>query len=76
VRDAGNSIIAQTRVPAPTSDEMNCAKCHGANAFIDVLTKHDSNQSTTRLDQTPVLCAKCHGSPALGQTGPGELFIC
>ena len=71
VRDAGNSIIAQTRATAPTSEEMNCAKCHGANAFIDVLTKHDSNQSTTLLNQTPVLCAKCHGSPALGQTGPG-----
>jgi len=71
VRDAGNSIIAQTRATAPTSEEMNCAKCHGANAFTDVLTKHDSEEGTSLLTQTPVLCADCHGSPALGQTGPG-----
>jgi hypothetical protein len=71
VRDSGSSIIAQTRATVPTSDEMNCAKCHGTNAFIDILTKHDSEEGTNLLNQTPVLCAKCHGSPALGQTGAG-----
>jgi hypothetical protein len=71
-RDTGNNIIAQTRTTVPTSDEINCSRCHGPNAFTDVLTKHDSNEGTSLLTQTPVLCADCHGSPILNTSGPGS----
>jgi hypothetical protein len=71
-RDSGNNIIAQTRATAPTSDEMNCGKCHGPNGFSDALAKHDTRQGTTLSAEKPVLCSSCHGSPALGQSGPGS----
>ena len=60
----------------PTSDEINCAKCHGSatvNAFDDILAKHDAKHATNLSAATskPVLCASCHPSPALGiTTGP------
>ena len=72
VRDSGtNAVLVQTTATVPTSDEINCAKCHGADALLDVLQKHDDEQGTTLAANRPVLCASCHGSPALGQTGPG-----
>jgi hypothetical protein len=71
VKDGNGTTIAQTRATVPTSDEINCAKCHGANAFDDILTKHDSKHSTSLGSNKPVLCASCHPSPALGiNTGP------
>ncbi len=72
---SGGQIVAQTQAVAPTSDEMNCAKCHtktGETVFHNILAAHDRLHATTLLSQTPVLCAKCHGDPALGQTGPGS----
>jgi hypothetical protein len=72
VRDSGGAVIAQTRATVPTSDEINCSKCHGSNAFLDVLENHDDEYGTSLLTQTPVLCADCHGSPVLGTTGPGN----
>jgi hypothetical protein len=71
VRDSGSAVIAQTGTTVPTSDEINCSKCHGSNAFLDVLKNHDDDHGTSLLSQTPVLCSNCHGSPALGTTGPG-----
>jgi hypothetical protein len=72
VRDSGtNAVLVQTSATVPTSDEINCAKCHGADPLLDVLQKHDS-EAGTNLAGSPVLCASCHGSPALGQTGPGS----
>ena len=72
VRDSGtNAVLVQTTATVPTSDEINCAKCHGADALLDVLQKHDDEQGTNLAANRPVLCASCHGSPALGQTGPG-----
>ena len=69
---SGGTILAQTRATVPTSDEINCAKCHGADALRAVLAVHDQKQGTTFIaGGKPVLCASCHGSPALGQTGPG-----
>lgn len=70
-----NTVIAQTRATVPTSDEINCAKCHGAaDPFGDVLAKHDQLHGTNLANQTPVLCANgaCHTSPALGQAGEGS----
>lgn len=71
----GATIVATTRAMVPTSDEINCAKCHGSgsvdSAFTDILSKHDSLSSTTLSSHTPVLCASCHGSPALGTSGAG-----
>jgi hypothetical protein len=71
-RDSANNLIAQTRTTAPTSDEMNCSKCHGPSGFADALAKHDAREGTTLSANKPVLCAGCHGSPALGQSGPGS----
>jgi hypothetical protein len=73
VRDSGtNAVLVQTQATVPASDEFNCAKCHGSDALLDVLQKHDDEEGTTLVADRPVLCAKCHGSPALGQTGPGS----
>jgi len=72
VKDATGKIVATTKTVIPTSDEINCAKCHGANAFDDILTKHDKAHKTKLMTSKPVLCASCHGSPALGSTTPGS----
>lgn len=77
VKDQTGNVLASTRATVPTSDEINCAKCHGATSdptdvFTDVLQKHDSRETTTLVASKPVLCASCHGSPALGQVGPGS----
>jgi hypothetical protein len=71
VKDASGKIIASTKATIPTSDEINCSKCHGSDAFNDILTKHDSEEGTTLMQSKPVLCAKCHGSEALGASGRG-----
>jgi hypothetical protein len=73
VRDSGtNAVLVQTSATVPTSDEFNCAKCHGAaDPLLDVLQKHDDRHATNLVASRPVLCASCHGSPALGATGPG-----
>jgi hypothetical protein len=73
VRDSGtNAVLVQTEATVPTSDELNCGKCHGADALLDVLQEHDDEEGTSLEANRPVLCASCHGSPALGQTGPGS----
>jgi nitrate/TMAO reductase-like tetraheme cytochrome c subunit len=69
VKDAAGKVIAETRSTVPTSDEINCAKCHGNNAFQDILAKHDRAVGTSLVSSTPVLCASCHDTPALGTTG-------
>ncbi len=79
VKDASGTIVAQTQATVPTSDEINCGKCHASSTvnatvtdvFNDVLAKHDSSHGTVLLSQKPVLCASCHGSPALGTSGSG-----
>ncbi|MBP2681850.1 MAG: hypothetical protein H6Q78_1713 [Candidatus Krumholzibacteriota bacterium] len=75
VRSSGGTVLAQTRATVPVSDEINCAKCHGQDAWHDVLLKHDQLHTTNLLASTPVLCASCHGSPALGTSGPGTSGI-
>ncbi len=71
---SGTTTVAQTHATVPTSDEINCARCHGTSPFQDLLAKHDQRHATQLAAATPVLCANatCHGSPALGQTGPGS----
>jgi len=71
------AILARTRTTIPTSDEINCGKCHGNSTdqsvvFNDILAKHDAHNGTTLLSSKPVLCAQCHGSPALGSSGAGS----
>jgi len=75
VKDASGSVITRTRNTVPVSDEINCAKCHGNDAFNDILTKHDKKLSTQLASQKPVLCAKCHGTPALGKNEAGVAFL-
>jgi len=76
VKNSSGTVVAQTQATVPTSDEINCAKCHGSatvNAFDDILAKHDSKHATnlSSAASKPVLCAGCHPSPALGiTTGP------
>jgi hypothetical protein len=73
VKDGTGTVVAQTQATVPTSDEINCAKCHGTNAFDDILSKHDSKHGTSlsAAASKPVLCASCHPSPALGiDVGP------
>jgi hypothetical protein len=78
VREASTGTeLARTRATVPTSDEINCAKCHGQTIndkeILSVLAEHDKLEETTFVaDGVPVLCADCHGSPALGQTGAGS----
>ena len=71
VKDSAGNVVAQTSTTVPTSDEINCTKCHGADAFNDILQKHDKNNGTDLVNQKPVLCASCHGTPALGNTEAG-----
>jgi hypothetical protein len=77
VKDQAGSVLATTRATVPTSDEINCGKCHGPSTdptvvFNDILQKHDLNEGTTLASSKPVLCAGCHGSPALGMNGRGS----
>ena len=72
VKDASGKVVAKTTTTVPTSDEINCSKCHGKDALNDVLKKHDAAHGTQLFANKPVLCASCHGSPALGATGPGS----
>ena len=74
-KDSSGNTIATTRATVPTSDEINCGKCHDGNTvaetFADILEKHDDEHGTDLVNSTPVLCADCHGSPVLGTSGPG-----
>ena len=75
VKDGSGNLLATTRATVPTSDEINCAKCHSGgteSAFANILKAHDDAEGTDLSNQKPVLCASCHGSPALGTNGPGS----
>lgn len=77
-RDGGGTVIAQTRATIPTSDEINCKKCHGNDPFYDILQKHDTNTGTSLISMVasePILCSSCHGSPALGNNDPGVGYL-
>ncbi len=66
VKDASGKVLVETRATVPTSDEIRCDKCHGADPFGDILAKHDAAEGTHLATSKPVLCASCHASPALG----------
>jgi len=72
VKDAQSNVLVETHATVPTSDEMRCDHCHGADPFSDILTKHDEENGTNLLGSQPVLCADCHGDPALGLSGVGS----
>jgi hypothetical protein len=74
-RDTSGTVIGRTRATVPTSDEINCGKCHGSTPFLHILATHDEKHRTNLLNSQPVLCAKCHGSPVLGASGPGDAGI-
>jgi len=75
VKDASGNIIARTLTTVPISSEINCSKCHGADAFQDVLIKHDNTNGTSLVSMEPVLCAGCHGDPALGVAKTGNKYL-
>ncbi len=72
VKDKSNNVLVKTKTTVPVSDEINCGKCHGDNAFADILKDHDEANGTDLANNAPVLCASCHGSPVLGTSGPGS----
>lgn len=74
LKNDSGAELAVTRATIPTSDEINCGKCHDGdpNPFVDILRNHDSEEGTSLESRAPVLCAECHGSPALGSSGPGS----
>lgn len=76
VKDGSGVVLATTRTTVPTSDEINCAACHGTgsigSAFQDIIDSHDAAESTDLASAEPVLCASCHGSPALGSVDAGS----
>lgn len=77
VKDASTGAVLNTaNVVAPVSTEMMCSNCHGSSFATDVLSKHDSENGTTLLNDAnaghPHLCAECHSDNALGAPGkPG-----
>jgi len=71
VSDQSGAPLIQTQAMVPTSDEINCGKCHApggtiTEAFANILQLHDNANTTALQASTPVLCASCHGSPVLG----------
>jgi hypothetical protein len=85
VKNSEGTVLTETRTTVPTSDEINCAKCHasggtgtasigggGADVFANVLAVHDAKNGTNLVGQAPVLCASCHASPVLGTPSPAE----
>lgn len=77
VKGTDGKVLINTRATVPTSDEMNCAKCHGTNAFDDILAEHDSENETNFSNPSaqPVLCASCHPDPALGINTGSEMYL-
>lgn len=71
-KDSDGNVLAETKATVPTSDEINCAKCHGNDPFVDIISRHDADNRTDLAGSTPFLCANCHGSPILGMTERGE----
>lgn len=74
-KDGAGKVLAKGIATLPTSNEIRCSKCHGQQAFDDILGKH-KGQGPGKLGGnlqalTPVVCASCHGSPALGMAQPG-----
>lgn len=73
VKDATGATVASTQIVVPTSDEINCAKCHGTvDPLGDIMHKHDAMHGTNLVSSAPILCASCHGSPVLNQSGRGS----
>jgi len=78
VEDLSGTTLVQTRAMVPTSDEINCGRCHApggsiTEVFIDILQAHDVSHPAEDLENNvPILCATCHGSPALGLSGRGS----
>ncbi len=83
VKNSTGDVLAQTRTTVPTSDEINCAKCHAqggtgtvsigggtADPFKNILASHDALHGTALAASAPVLCASCHASPVLGTPPP------
>ncbi|MCX6333882.1 MAG: multiheme c-type cytochrome [Bacteroidia bacterium] len=77
VKDGSGNTLATTRATVPTSDEINCAKCHGTSTtvFDNILSKHDAAEGTSLSTNKPVLCASCHPSPALGITTGPQMYL-
>jgi len=82
VRDLSGTPLVETRAMVPTSDEINCGRCHSpggttGEVFTDILQAHDEAEGTDLEGDAPILCATCHGSPVLGSTdsGDAELYL-
>jgi len=75
-RDSQGTLLAETEIVTPVSNEMMCSHCHhpntGETVELAILRKHDQENGTLLAANRPVLCARCHASNALGMPGtPG-----
>lgn len=74
---SGSTLLAETEIVVPVSNEMTCSACHdpedGETVDEAILRVHDEEHDTDLLGSRPVLCANCHGSNALGMAGDPEL---
>jgi hypothetical protein len=84
LKNKAGKVLQTVRIVLPVSDELNCAKCHAADADAsmkygintgtlegNILAIHDKISGTTLAQSKPVLCAGCHASNALGKPGNG-----
>jgi hypothetical protein len=72
------SVLATADVVVPVSSELSCPSCHThtldpKNAYIDILSVHDANETTTLLADAqaghPHACFECHPDAAVNEPG-------
>lgn len=80
LKNTAGTVIAQTTIVVPVSDEMSCQKCHASGQVAakninmptleqNILTLHDMREKTNLMAKRPVLCSSCHADAALSKTG-------
>ena len=50
VKDPSNNLLVSTQATVPTSDEINCAKCHSggsSSVYTNILQTHDDAKGTS-----------------------------
>jgi len=66
VKDNHGNLLAQTRATVPTSDEINCAKCHGSPHAMypsrETADNYQPDQYQGSKIKTIGSCGVCHSS--------------
>jgi hypothetical protein len=71
----GDSVSIPGLVVAPSSWDLGCDRCHGADWSADILARHDANVGTSLVAAAPVRCGACHAQPDLGWEGGGASVL-